>query len=612
MTYPMIKNKSRILSESAACERLLNAYLREMGIFDPSIRLDHPSLNVLSSSEIEEMKRQGLPMRVQLPASDAAIFGAIGYFSPFGHHRYGSSFWLQKASQGQIERISHVLELGEALLEEMSAIDPNESERPARVRSLLERIENSIQKTVRYVERNLPIGGSLWDRDGEERFSAAEQSLVYGHPFHPSPKSSEGFSPDDLERYAPELGASFVLHYFAAAPELVEEDFLDKTEQDLFPADVLDAARKQLNSYRQHYRLIPCHPWQAQYLKEWPEVRELLEKGQLEDLGPLGHPVYPTSSIRTVWDPEHPYFFKLPLNVRITNFIRVNPPEQLKRTMDASRVLESLSHQLPHEDFTVLIERGYRTVVLPEASGQRNQLAESFAVIFRENPVVRPFAGDSPVVVATLLEHPPHAEEPLLMEAIRMAAKERNLPLSDFLLEWLERYIEISLVPLLSLFIERGISMEAHVQNSMVTLAKGWPECFYVRDLEGVSISRERAEQWNYYGGRLAEDSCALYSDQEAWSRLKYYVVVNHFGHLLHTLAYCSKIDEEWLWQKAGDILRKNDLFRGAEKEKYLLDLLEGEGLPAKANMISSFQKRGESPLYVLAPNLFTKSEVKI
>lgn len=411
------------------------------------------------------------------------------------------------------------------------------------------------------------------------------------------------------------MGATFALHYFACAPSLVKEAFLNESSSDegWIPGDVSDAAKGKLGPGKREYRLIPCHPWQAEHLKSWPVTQELMKKGLLTDLGPMGKAVYPTSSVRTVWDPHHSYFYKLPLNVRITNFIRVNPLDQLERTMDASRVLSYLSKDLPFADFTLLHEAGYRTIAPADASPEdREKLTESFAVIWRENPVLLPAEEEVPIVVAAALERLPHTDVPPMIEAIRLAAwngKGNGFTRQEWAGEWLRQYLQISLVPLLWLFAVHGVSMEAHVQNSMITLREGWPAHFYVRDLEGVSIGRERAREQEMFGGCLAETSPVLYTVDEAWRRFKYYVVVNHVGHLIHTLAYYESIPEEDLWAEVADVIRSVDFYQSGKA--FLDDLLESEGLPAKANLISSFHHRGEKPWYVTIPNPLAQTRGK-
>nr|MDT0666501.1 IucA/IucC family protein [Micromonospora sp. DSM 115978] len=52
----------------------------------------------------------------------------------------------------------------------------------------------------------------------EAPFLAAEQSLVFGHPFHPASKARTEASDAELADYSPELGGQFRLHWFAAHP----------------------------------------------------------------------------------------------------------------------------------------------------------------------------------------------------------------------------------------------------------------------------------------------------------------------------------------------------------------------------------------------------------
>jgi len=591
---------------SSTIERLLNSYFREIGIFN----LSTVTINTESLAPIirEQISANGEFLRVELPKTNTAIIGTIAYNSPFGHHHYGSDFWIESIENQTVKKIEAIKDITKPILYELSTHIDKEMDFEKESGSFLSNIENSYQKTKIYIEHNAKFNHFLLGMDSEEKFAAVEQSLIFGHPFHPTPKSSQGFSEKDLMRYAPEMKASFPLYYFAVDPILIEEE-LDKTDEVLFSSQVLSIAQQKLVETQKHYSLLPCHPWQAQHVKKWPEIQELIESGKLVDLGLLENNVYPTSSVRTVWDPTHHYFFKLPLNVRITNFIRVNPPEQLKRTVDASRLLKKLSQELPFNNFTIISEEGYRTLKIKDLPENKQvELTESFAVIFRENPVVQPFKLGTPLVVAGLLEKPVEDVEPYLIQAIRLVANEENRELTSELIEkWLNCYLDISIRPLLSMFLEYGVSLEAHVQNSMVTLKNGWPIHFYVRDLEGVSISQERATQHCYFDGLVNEFSSALYPDAEAWHRFKYYVLVNHFGHLIHTLAFYGKIDERELWKILRNYLESSNLFVNKESIYYLKDLLEEDFLPAKANLISCFQKRGERPVYVAVPNLMKK-----
>lgn len=313
------------------------------------------------------------------------------------------------------------------------------------------------------------------------------------------------------------------------------------------------------------YEVLPAHPWQVRYLLARAEVSRLVARDVLRPLGPLGPAVYPTSSVRTVCAPASPTSWKLPLHVRITNFLRNNPAEHLRRAADASALLP---HLPPHPGFGVLAESGYRTIDADES------LAADVAVLYRQNPFAH--NGESPRVVAGLLDD----QGELLLGLVAGAGDVE---------EWLRRYLDLALRPLLSLFATHGVSFEAHVQNSLLCTDGGWPSRFWVRDMEGTAVSRTGAAAAHVNPG-----SPLLYTEDEARLRLHYHVVTNHLGQLLHVLGRHGGAGEDRLWR-----LTRDRLATWPEAA----DLLARPALPAKANLLSRFTGRGERPLYVDVPN---------
>ncbi|HYZ07295.1 MAG TPA: IucA/IucC family protein [Pseudonocardiaceae bacterium] len=580
-TLAINPTRPRTIAERAAQQRLLNSFLRETGM--PAVAA-------------------GTPLRVPLRERGAVLLGSLQYWSVLGHHAYGDEFWVQPDGSDVAIPVDH-RGLVTLLLTELRGLatraagDPSD-ERHGRRRQaeLAAQIDNSVARTSRYLERRRsprPDSTDSWVLTRR-----AEQSLLFGHPFHPTPKSAEGFSAQDLAAYAPELGASFALHYFAVTPELLVEDRVSSAPW-VCP-EVQEQAEQLLGAERTAYALLPVHPWQAGYLLQRPAVRAQVADGALVPLGPLGKEVYPTSSVRTVCDPGFATSWKLPLHVRITNFIRNNPMEHARRAADAGRLLGTLRNEWTHDGFEVLLETGYRTI-------DDSVLAADFAVLYRENPFAT--RDEAPQVVAGLLEESADGTEPELLRYVRQATGHPadrlpadRLP-ADHVAGWLRRYLQISLLPLLSMFCVHGVSLEAHVQNSLLHLEGGWPVRFFVRDMEGTSVSRQRWET----GGRDAfpADSPVLYGDAEAWLRLKYYVVTNHLGHLVHVLARYTGVDEWWLWQAVRELVQEAAADRwGAERYgRYAADLLTSPALPAKANLIGRFAGRGERPLYVDVPN---------
>ena len=547
------------IAQRAARQRLLNCFLRETGGRVAAASADSP-------------------LRVSLPESGAVLLGSLRYWSVLGHHAYGDEFWVQPDGSDVATPVNH-RELVALLLTELRSVTARAADD-----ELAAQIDNSVARTARYLECGRSPQPDVTDPWALTR--RAEQSLLFGHPFHPTPKSAEGFSEQDLADYAPELGACFTLHYVAVAPELLVEDRLSSSAW--VPPEVQELAQRLLGADRADHAVLPVHPWQAGYLLQCDAVRALVADGGLVPLGPLGNEVYPTSSVRTVCDPGFATAWKLPMHVRITNFVRNNPMEHAQRAADAGRLLTALRREWAYDGFEVLLETGYRTI-------DDTMLAADFTVLYRENPFAT--REHAPQVVAGLLEDNADGTEPELLRYVRQATArpQGQLPV-DHVAGWLRRYLEISLLPLLAVFSAHGVSLEAHVQNSLLHLDGGWPARFFVRDMEGTSVSRQR---WEAAGcDVLSADSPVLYDDAETWLRLKYYVVTNHLGHLVHVLGRHAGVDEWRLWQVVRQLL--SDRCRA---DRYAADLLCSPVLPAKANLIGRFAGWGKRPLYVDIPN---------
>lgn len=586
----LIDEQDRHLAEYATIQRLLNVFLRE---------------HVASELRFEGTDLADLPVpdlgtqRFALSLGSGTLYGNLTYYSPHGYHHYGERFWYRSLGSTVLYELGGWRELASILLGEL--VSEPSVQAQVRKHAFIQRIDNSIERTTCYVSWHRHRRISWWeDHNSETIVPAAEQALVFGHPFHPTPKSSEGMTQHDIECYAPELGASFRLHYFALAPHLVRDSVVENLwKEDLIPDIVQQEAVSQLGPDHQHYMIFPCHPWQAAFLLKQRAVHLLNERHEMVYCGPLGRTVYPTSSVRTVYDPTHHTMYKLPLHVRITNFVRTNPPDQLQRSLDASRILQRLQDDWSYPGFHVVLERGYRSIDVPWlAEEEQSQLNENLAVLFRQHLDLS--RRKRSLVLAALLESPIGKQEPALLQAIRTIDEGRiSMPLLE---AWLQRYLAISLVPLLRLFNDHGISLEAHVQNTLLQLDQGWPGAIYVRDMEGVSISRS-CLKWQEL---LGTTSTVLHDDEEAWQRLQYYFITNHLSHLIHTLACYGKHDEQALWKVVRTCLAQE---ANQHASVYIHDLLTKPTLPAKANLISCLREHSEHPLYVPIPNLIAHEE---
>jgi siderophore synthetase component len=568
--------RAAVLADHAVAERLVNCFLRESAV-DPVV--------------------VGSTVTIPFARTGVAVVGSLSYTSAIGHHRFRPGFTLRTGEAIGSAELARLVAT-ELAADESAGPPPALGAGPHDAFCAL--VDDSAGKTRLFLER-LPVTGTVDPWNTPNPFLAAEQSVRLGHPFHPTAKASGGFTTRDLERYSPELGASFTLHWLAVDPALVREERLDTVRSLDPPPTVGDAAAGHLGAARATWPLLPCHPWQAEHLAGLPAMADLVAAGRVVLLGPLGPAVHPTASVRTVSDPASGRQLKLPLSVRITNFVRENTPEQLRRSLDASRVLVGFGDLAAAVDgppgaFGAMLELGYRRLDL-DAGSAGEGVAAATGVVYREGP---PMAGAaSPMVVAALLEPDPVDGIPPIIRAVQQTA-----PGGGDGRAWLERYLRVSLQPLIRLLVRHGVGLEAHTQNSLVALDDGWPVRFVVRDLEGVSLNRHHRRAGDRFGGAIAADSPALYDETVVWQRFAYYVLVNHLGQLIATLAEHLGPAEGELWSVAGGLLADEAVRHGSDPAAApLRHLLDGAELPAKANLTSVLCRHSEHPTWVGIPS---------
>ena len=559
--------------ERRLMEQYLNTYCRETGCFDPRLATDDAGPFEIHS-HIKAWRAAGLmPYLVSFAQTGYQLAGAFNYFSPIGYHRLAPFAWIGQHGNWQPLTTDATL-LVDLIAYTLAATSSQPAEVAYRSRRRLKTLMRNSIAQVRRFHLHKPILG-------RSPFITAEQGLRFGHIFHVTSKAAEGFSEKDMQRYAPELGASFRLHYFAVMADMLETRVINSEhptrdpEVELFAENLLAGG---------DYGLLPCHPWQANYLLGLPEIKALIKNGVLISLGPLGEVAWPTSSVRTVWLPRQNLFLKLSLNIRITNFIRNNPSEQVRRALDASLALSLLPpHVLEQLAFRILPELASQTLRLPAET-----LRAACAVIYRQ--AMPASEAEHVQTIVAVLEEPADGEIPLL-GLLRLSTEGK--PLSEELIHmWWKCYLDATLLPLLRLFLEYGISLEAHLQNTLIAFRNGWPVRGYVRDMEGASISRARFPFLDHLSG----DSPAVYPEEQAWHRFQYYVLVNHIGHVIACLAREGLTTEAMLWRDTAIVLNAID-------DPLIQRLLVQPTLPAKANMLSSFHQRGESPSWVEIPN---------
>ncbi|MBC9718332.1 iron transporter [Streptomyces sp. TRM66268-LWL] len=459
-------------------------------------------------------------------------------------------------------------------------------------------------------------------------FLTAEQSLVLGHPLHPTPKSREGLSEAEAVRYSPEAYGSFALHWMAVAPDALAADSAWTERGRTVTAEQLAArlagpAAEQAASalgaeLPDGYALLPLHPWQASDLAHRPEVADLMDRGLIRDLGPLGDSWYPTSSVRTVYRPGAPAMLKLSLGLRITNSRRENLHKELHRGVEVHRLLRSglsAEWQSAHPGFDIVRDPAWLAVV--DADGAP---VPGLDTVIRNNP----FAPDDDVTcIAGLVSPRPvradgeAAAEPgapmrsRLAELVGTLAARTGRPRGAVAAEWFLRYLEQVVRPVLWLDGVAGIALEAHQQNTLVVLdPDGWPVGGRYRDNQGYYFRASRRSELDKRLPGIGLHSDTFVADAVTDERFAYYLGINNVLGLIGAFGSQQLADERLLLAAFRRFLAECASGGDAPRSPLPGQLLDTPVLRCKANLLTRLHGLDEligpvdtQSVYVTIPN---------
>ncbi|GAA2976014.1 IucA/IucC family protein [Streptomyces fulvorobeus] len=426
-----------------------------------------------------------------------------------------------------------------------------------------------------------PVNGPL------ATYLASEQSLLFGHRFHPTPKARSGEAAS-WSAYAPEAGASFPLRMLAVREHLVAEESTGAGAT--APID-------RLHPVPEGYRLLPVHPWQYELLHEHPALRACLDRGDILDLGPGKEPFTATASVRTLYDGEA--FLKFSLSIRITNCVRKNSSYELSGAVALTRVLApalaDLAARFPGS--AVLREPAYRSLAVPGPDGRTDLgLLEGFGVIVREGLADRLRPGTTALLAGAVADEFPTGPGHLS----RLLASGGGGPQAAH--DWWAAYLRLLVPPVLAAYFDHGLVLEPHLQNVLVCVdGDGLPVQMLFRDLEGTKLVPEfHAATLASLPPEVAEP--LTYDAQRGWDRVVYCLLVNHVSETLAVLADLHPESEAALWAQVRATLQEYADEHGCPPR--LSALLAGVPLPAKANLLTRWGRKADrEATYVRLPS---------
>ncbi|MGY3059693.1 siderophore synthetase component [Streptomyces sp. TE3672] len=497
-------------ADSAGAENLLRCWVRETGPAGP----DGPTL------------------RIPLPASGTALLVPVLYWSATGWHRFGPPV-LEGAPEGAPPADAVTIA---ALLGREAGRDEGAD--------MVARVADSVRRTAGFIaeRRRAPHAPAEADL-----FLTAEQSLLLGHPQHPTPKSREGLSDAESRLYSPESHGSFALNWMAVDRSVLATDSAWTDGGRPVPATELVTAYARGLRLPDNTAPIPLHPWQARELVHRPEVAALLDAGLLHDLGPHGERWHPTSSVRTVHRPGAEVMLKLSLGVRITNSRRENLRKELHRGVEVHRLLRSgLATQwhAARPGFDIVRDPAWLAV-----DGPDGRPVQGLDVMLRHNPFG---PHDDAVCIAALTAPRPwpgragmHSR---LAEIVLSLAAATGRTVGAVAAEWFLRYLDRVVGPVLWLDAHAGVALEAHQQNTLVMLGpEGWPVGGRYRDNQGYYFRESHRAALEQRLAGIGSVSDTFVSDEVTDERFAYYLGINNVFGLIGAFGAQHLADERVL-----------------------------------------------------------------
>ncbi|MGI5403355.1 IucA/IucC family protein [Streptomyces sp. CA-135486] len=533
-------------ADAAAVENLLRCWVRENN-------LDKPD---------------GHTLRIPLHTSGTALLVPVRYWSPSGWHRFGLP-----ALEGALPDapVADGVTVGALLGREAGQTEGAD---------LVGRVADSVRRTADFISDRRADPAPAPEAD---LFLTAEQSLLLGHPLHPTPKSRQGLSEAEAELYSPELHGSFPLHWMAVDKSVLATESAWTEQGRTLPAERLIARLCGDLQLPHHTVALPLHPWQARELRHRPGVRALLDAGLLHDLGPWGDPWHPTSSVRTVHRPGAPAMLKLSLGLRITNSRRENLRKELHRGVEVHRLLRTglaEQWQAAHPGFDIVRDPAWLAV--DNADGE--PLA-GLDVVLRHNPFG---LGDDAVCVAGLTAPRPWPGRPgmysRLADIVARLAERTCRPTGAVAAEWFLRYLDHVVRPVLWLDAKAGIALEAHQQNTLVILdPEGWPVGGRYRDNQGYYFRQSHRAALESRLPGIGSMSDTFVSDEVTDERFAYYLGINNVCGLIGAFGSQRLADERVLIAAFRQFLSAN----AGLGSPLPAQLLDAPTLRSKANLLT-------------------------
>ncbi|WP_372844613.1 IucA/IucC family siderophore biosynthesis protein [Psychrobacter sp.] len=601
-------------SEQHALTNIINCYLREFSIPHQDLSIDESDddLPLCLLNNHAGLNTQLLTIRFPIAheTASAKIVLPVTYFSHLGKCQPSGAPWLKAHGQSWIcLDIYQLVDYLHSYIATRYQIDINQE--------LKYQIDNSISVTTAFLQTSSNHATS-YQQDVQQDTStingyiASEQTLLWGHAYHPSPKSRQGVDMASLLAHSPETQSQFTLFWFKVDPSLISyigkdtKAILRNIARTLLADELLapvNADTGGLNTDSLNtdsdtdWVYYPCHPWEVDGILANPTIKRAIASGYMIPLGLAGKAVSPTSSVRTLYHDQLTHFIKCSIHVRLTNCIRKNAWYELHSAVYLNNILEKIdrSKRLTAPAFKLMLEPGAATLDMsakfPDGNASSAQfITESFGLLFRESFTTDDITYLTSQVAAALFTEDRFGDS-VIERQLQHRCNRRDqhdnerVPYDTLACLWFKRYANILIDGTFDYFFNHGVVFEPHLQNTVIGFHQDLPTCVWIRDLEGTKLVDSL---WSLTDATGLSERCKQsirYSRAAGWSRIAYCIFVNNLSEAIFYLcrgSQSAKTLEVRLWQRVKEILINWQLVYGSQPE--IQDLLDGGSLPSKTN----------------------------
>jgi siderophore synthetase component/RimJ/RimL family protein N-acetyltransferase len=584
------------LSEEINFNALLNAYCREFSNWSKytGIPKYDPELAAAFQNNSHDFY-----LRFDFTRHGIEVYAPVKHYAESGRHLFYFPAIERNTATNKIRNIDSQRFLNIITLQARHEF-PN-----AHANQLKQRLANSVHNLEKYLQYTQQSGKTV--NRLHMNFIDSEQSLILGHNAHPLTKGRSGFNNEqELLQYSPETDARFQLHYFLVSAENITEknaggdEITEELEKELLLyCKGHPEMAGQLSSHPFH-KVIVAHPWEARYLLQQQEVKDMQLQGLLIDLGCWGPEFSPTSSVRTVYHKDSKWMYKFSLHVKITNSQRINLSRELHRGYDISKLLQTdwgktLKKEFP--EIELITDPAFISV-----SYQGKEI-EGFNTSIRHNPFRGEAAEKNISLLAALCQDQVLEQRPRIVRIIEQAATLNHKTVNQTAVDWFKQYLHISVRPMVSIFQKYGLACEFHQQNVVLEFdSKYFPAKLYFRDNQGFFFREGKAAELLKHMPQLAQESGALIPESYIIPKYTYYLLINNILGIVNALGSNALANEQQLLNLVYEEFKQLENIDDTGFTQYIL---HSRSWSVKGNLLTNLNNIDEASAPIDNPAIY-------